>query len=246
MKTDLKSIIERVIADFEFSTGEKADANQVIEALIGAFSGANHAIYRYIDNRLNQMFPALADEDWLKIWASITKTPRLDNEAIDSWRKRINAALAGRNRFGRTEDLIAWGLLYDDVTFVYVQSNTPENGITTLVLGSNDILSDARKSTLLDEISENMHEGTFLMLKQSEPQPVNFEITADAQYRQLIESALSKFIKNTNGEADAQITIAKIHAQIESVTDVYTLHQPAQKITAQNSKHLVLGVITWQ
>lgn len=246
MKTDLKSIIERVISDFEFSTGEKANANQVIEALFGAFSGANHAIYRYIDNRLNQMFPALADEDWLEIWAGITQTPRLEGEMIDNWRKRINATLSDRNRFGRKEDLIAWGLVHDDITFVYVESNTPENGITTLVLGSNDALSDERKAQLRDDIKANMHDGAFLMVKQSEPQPVDFKIATESQYRTLIEYALRKFIANTNGEPSAHITIANIHAQIEPVTDTYVLHQPTLKVTASASKHLILGSVSWQ
>lgn len=67
METDLQSVIDRIIADYELATGEQADANQVIEALIGAFGGAVHAIYRYIDNRLEQIFPALADEDYLEL-----------------------------------------------------------------------------------------------------------------------------------------------------------------------------------
>ena len=84
------------------------------------------------------------------------------------------------------------------------------------------------------------------MLKQSEPQPVHFQIVADAQYRELIKSALIEFIKSTNVKANAEITIANIHAKIESVTAAYTLNYPTKKITAQNSKHLVLEVITWQ
>jgi hypothetical protein len=245
METDLINVTNRIIADFELRTGEQADANQVIEALIGSYSGAAHAIYRYIDNRLNQMFPLLADEDWLDLWADRVGITRLEGEIIDTYRIRVEAALQACRRFGTIDDLIAWGLVYDDIRFIYPLPNQPNFGYTTLVLGSDDLLSEIRKTEIRLEIEAQMVAGSRLYVEQSQVQLVDFVIITDMAYQVDIQTVLNILIKDSNAEINAQITIAQIHAQIDTITNNYTLVSPDFKIEALNNNYLEIGLITW-
>ena len=246
MLTDLASVIERISVDFELRTGEKPNANQVIEALISAYGGAAHAIYRYIDNRLEQMFPSTANEDWLELWAQRVGLTRDVDETIDSYRVRIEAALQERRRFGTTDDLSAWGLIYDDIRFVYPLLNQPNFGYTTLVLGSDSVLSDERKTQIRLEIEAKMVAGSRLFVKQSQVQLVDFTITTDVSNQTNIQTALGGLIKDTNADMGAQITIAQIHAKIDTITNDYTLVLPVNKVKATGDNHLKIGQISWQ
>lgn len=246
MLTDLASVIERISVDFELRTGEKPNANQVIEALISAYGGAAHAIYRYIDNRLRQMFPATADEDWLELWAQRVGVARNIDEPIDSYRIRIEAALQRRRRFGTKDDLSAWGLVYDDIRFVYPLPNYPSFGYTTLVLGSDDVLSDLYKTQIRLEIEDKMVAGSRLFVKQSQSQMVDFTIITDASNQPNIQTALNELIKSTNAYIGAQITVAKIHAAIDTITNEYTLVLPDNKVESAGDNHLKIGQISWQ
>ncbi len=100
MKTDLKSVISRAVADFELHTGERANANQVVEAIIASYSGAAHALYRYIENRLLELNPVTASEEGLAAFAIQAETPRKPNETLDDWRARIIYALDPKPRIG--------------------------------------------------------------------------------------------------------------------------------------------------
>lgn len=246
MLTDLKSVVERVIADYELRTGEKANANQVIEALLASYGAAAHAIYRYIDNRLLQLFPKTADSEWLALWGERTGVTRKNGESLDAWRKRIELALQERNRFGRTEDYIAWCIVYDDIKFAYVNPNTPILGATTVVLGSYSELTTARKLEIHSEIKAKIHAGSALYIKQSALQLVNLTIKTASAHRTAITNILSEFIAATNSTHNAVITIAQLHSKIDVVTNAYTLVAPTSKITAQNDNYLKLGTITWQ
>jgi uncharacterized phage protein gp47/JayE len=245
MQTDLQNVIDRIIKDFELRTGESANLNVVIEALLNSYGSAAHAIYRYIDNRLEQMFPATASVEWLNLWAFRVGIIRLDDESLDDYRRRIELKLQERNRFGRLKDLAAWGFAYDDIDFTYPRANTPLNNQTTLVLGSKTTLTDERKSQIRKEISAKMHAGAMLFVKQSEPQLIDFEITVATEFRDDISNILDAFITSTNATAGAEITIAAIHSQIDTITNDYTLITPSIKVVATSDNHLTLGNITW-
>ncbi len=246
METDLQSVINRIIADYELATGEQADANQVIEALIGAYGGAAHAIYRYIDNRLQQIFPSLADEQYLELWAEIAGITRLEGESLDDFRLRVEIALQDKSRFGTIDDLRAWGIVYADIDFCYSIANEPYFGYATLVLGNYGVLSEERKTEIRLEVESKMAAGSRLYVKQSQPQLIDFTITADLSYQADIQTVLSDFIKSSNVNSGAQITIAQIHAQIDTITNDYTLTQPVSTIDATGDNYLKLGQITWQ
>lgn len=246
METDLQSVINRIIADYELATGEQADANQVIEALIGAYGGAVHAIYRYIDNRLEQIFPALADEDYLELWAQIAGITRLEDESLEDYRLRVEIALKDRSRFGTLDDLRAWGIVYGDVDFCYSIANEPNFGYATLVLGNYGVLSEERKTEIRLEIEAKMAAGSRLFVKQSQPQLIDFTITTDLPYQADIQTVLTALIKSSNADRGAQITIAQIHAQIDTITNDYTLTQPVSTVEATDDNYLKIGTITWQ
>lgn len=246
METDLQSVIDRIIADYELATGEQADANQVIEALIGAFGGAAHAIYRYIDNRLEQIFPALADEDYLELWAQIAGITRFEGESLDDYRLRVEIALQDRSRFGTLDDLRAWAIVYEDIDFSYPIANEPNFGYATLVLGNYGVLLDARKTEIRLEIEAKMAAGSRLFVKQSLPQLIDFTITTDLSYQADIQTVLTALITSSNADIGAQISIAQIHAQIDTITNDYTLTQPVATVEADGDNYLKLGQISWQ
>jgi len=245
MQTDLQSVIDRIIADYELRTGEQANANQVIEALIGAYGGAAHAIYRYIDNRLLQIFPETADEDYLDLWAGIAGITRFENESIDDYRLRIEIALQDRSRFGTIDDLRAWVIVYDDIDFSYAIANEPDFGYATLVLGNYGVLSEERKTEIRLEIEARMAAGSRLFVIQSPVQLVDFQISVDLSFQEDIRTVLSAFIKSTNINIHGQITVAQIHAQIDTITNDYVLTAPVITHTAENSNHLKLGLMEW-
>lgn len=246
MLTDLQSVINRITSDYQFRTGESPDANQVIEALIASYGGAAHAIYRYIDNRLTQLFPATADEDWLNAWANRVSLVRGADESLDDFRVRIEEALQARRRFGTEADLIFWGLTFNDVNFTYVKSNYPNFCETTIILGSDERLSDDRKSEIRNTIIMDMIAGSKLLVAQSPVQSIDFTIDVIAEHRATIQQTLDNLIQSTNANMNAAITIAQIHAKIDEITNDYTLISPVNRILADGDNHLTLGVITWQ
>jgi uncharacterized phage protein gp47/JayE len=244
INTDLQSVIDRIIADYELATGEQANANQVIEALIGAYGGAAHAIYRYIDNRLEQIFPSLANEQYLALWGNIAGITQEQDESLDDFRIRVEIALKDRSRFGTIDDLIAWAIVYSDIDFAYSYSTTP--GYSTIALGSYGVLSEARKQEIKLAIEEKMAAGSVLLITQSQPQFIDFTITADGNYQTDIRITLDDLIKSTNINHNASLTIAQINDQIANITIDYTLISPVATITATGDNYLRLGEITWQ
>lgn len=274
METNLQAVIDRVIADFELATGERANSNQVIEALIGSYGGAAHALYRYIDNRLLQMFPNTANEEWLAIWAQRSSTPRKKDEDLESWRARIIYALDPQPRIGRAQDLVFWATGYDTISFAYPLSNQrtgtvagqDENwlisgyqkafGYASLVLGTVDnadgtelILSDAEKDTIRLSIQNKMPAGSFLFVKQSARQLVNFIISgASAEDQNGITRVLTNLFIATNSNVAAVVTVEQIHQAIQTIISAadYELIAPAAQVSAITDNHLRLGEVVWR
>ncbi len=276
MKTDLKSVISRAVADFELHTGERANANQVVEAIIASYSGAAHALYVYIENRLLELKPTRASAEGLADFAEQTDTPRKPNETLDEWRARIIRALDPKPRIGTKDDLAFWATAYEDIRIAYPLSNQrpardlpnappPENwmlsgfekafGYASLILVAKDdengeiiTLTEARKTQIRTEIEQKMPAGSFLFVKQSAPQLINFKINyPDATERDNIITALQKRIIASNSEAGILLTIEQIHSAILSVikADDYTLIEPTQSIQAISDNYLKLGTVEW-
>lgn len=246
IRTDLQSVIDRIIADYAITTGEQANANQVIEAVIGSYGGACHAIYRYIDNRLDQLFPALADEEWLDEWAGRVGIIREVDETLDSYRTRIEQALQANQQFGTISDLRSWSLAYPFIDFTYPLANTPGNGLTTIILGSYGILDEQTKTDIRLEIEAKMVAGTRLLVAQSPPQLVDFTLSANITDQTSIATVLDGLLKSSNYSINAEITIAQIHSIIDTITNDYTLISPVATVVAADTNYLKLGTITWQ
>lgn len=140
----------------------------------------------------------------------------------------------------------AWGIVYGDIDFIYPIANQPNFGYATLVLGNYGVLSEERKTEIRLEIEVKMAAGSRLFVKQAEPQLIDFTITADLSYRADIQTVLTDIIKSSNADMGAQITIAQIHAQIDTITNDYTLTQPVSTVEAADDNYLKIGAITWQ